>query len=147
MANEQNLRPIPMSQRSKEDIQRITSAGGRASVKAKQEKKRMKELLNMMLEMKESKKNVIKSVQEFFPDILDEDITKEVVILTRLFDKATQGDIKAMEFIRDSSGQKPVDKQEINSNVNEKVVYVNEATNQQIKDISDHIDAVINKNK
>ena len=46
MANEQNLRPsVPFNELSPEEHQKIASAGGKASVQARREKKLLKEAL------------------------------------------------------------------------------------------------------
>ena len=53
MANEQNL--IPFSERSPRELKEISRKGQKASVKARKEKKTMKEMLQACLEMKNKK--------------------------------------------------------------------------------------------
>ena len=50
MANEQNL--IPFNERSPRELKEISRKGQKASTKAKREKKTMKEMLKLCLEMK-----------------------------------------------------------------------------------------------
>mgnify|MGYP000007185940 CR=1 FL=1 len=67
----------------------------RKSTIAKRQKKTMRETLELMLEL--------------FTDGEDDTrITYQDSILLSAIKKAQQGDIKAMEFIRDTIGQKPV---------------------------------------
>lgn len=67
----------------------------RKSTIAKRQKKTMRETLELMLEL--------------FTDGEDDTrITYQDAILLSAIKKAQQGDIKAMEFIRDTIGQKPV---------------------------------------
>lgn len=67
----------------------------RKSTIAKRQKKTMRETLELMLEL--------------FTDGEDNTrITYQDAILLSTIKKAQQGDIKAMEFIRDTIGQKPV---------------------------------------
>lgn len=92
MANEQNL--IPNSQRSPEELREMAKKGGIASGKVRRERKKFKEDLLLALEaMKDGK-----TVQE---------LGVEAII-----DKFIGGDMQAFTIIRDTIGEKPVDKLE-----------------------------------
>lgn len=98
MANEQNL--IPLNQRTKEEQREITSAGGKASGEARRRRKTLKEELLLMLE--------------------DEQIQQSVA--AALIKEAIEGNASksvkgAFETIRDTIGEKPVERMETTQTV------------------------------
>lgn len=98
----------------------------RKSTIAKRQKKTMRETLELMLEL--------------FTDGEDDTrITYQDAILLSAIKKAQQGDIKAMEFIRDTIGQKPVDN--VNTTATTITRYI---TQEEKKETNKHIDNVIN---
>ena len=86
MANEQNLKPF--NELTENEQRAIASAGGKASGEARRKRKTLKEELLLMLA---------------------EGDTQQSVTLA-LIEKAMSGDTKAFEVIRDTIGEKPVDK-------------------------------------
>ena len=84
MANEQNLKPVS----SKKEARERGRNGGLASVEARRKRKTPKEELLL---------------------ILSEGETQQSVTLA-LIEKAMSGDTKAFEVIRDTIGEKPIDK-------------------------------------
>ena len=86
MANEQNL--IPNSERTPNELREMARNGGLASGEARRKRKTLKEELLLML---------------------SEGETQQSVTLA-LIEKAMSGDTKAFEVIRDTIGEKPVDK-------------------------------------
>ena len=84
MANEQNLKPVS----SKKEARERGRKGGLASVEARRKRKTLKEELLL---------------------ILSEGETQQSVTLA-LIEKAMSGDTKAFEVIRDTIGEKPIDK-------------------------------------
>ena len=86
MANEQNL--IPNSERTPSELREMARNGGLASGEARRKRKTLKEELLLML---------------------SEGDTQQSVTLA-LIEKAMSGDTKAFEVIRDTIGEKPVDK-------------------------------------
>lgn len=90
-------RLIPLNQRSPEEVKRITSAGGKASAKAKKKKKMLNDLLELALSQ---------------PSNLDPELDEYAVVVLSLIEKAKLGSVKAFEVIRDTLGQKPVEKQQ-----------------------------------
>ncbi len=97
MANEQNLKPV----RSKKEARERGKKGGIASGKARQERKTLKEELILLLE--------------------DNDNQKKISVA--LIQQAKKGNTKAYEIIRDSIGEKPIDRvqAEVNSDINIKI--------------------------
>ena len=84
MANEQNLKPVS----SKKEARERGRKGGLASVESRRKRKTLKEELLLML---------------------SEGETQQSVTLA-LIEKAMSGDTKAFEIIRDTIGEKPIDK-------------------------------------
>ena len=86
LANAENL--VSLADRTTEEQRAIASAGGKASGEARRKRKTLKEELLLML---------------------SEGETQQSVTLA-LIEKAMSGDTKAFEVIRDTIGEKPVDK-------------------------------------
>ena len=86
--------------------------GGLASVKAKKERKTMRECLTTLLELKasEDNKELIKKTLDNKNIYTTEEITNQLAICLALINKAINGDTKAYEVIRDTIGEKPTDK-------------------------------------
>lgn len=89
MANEQNLKPIKTL--SSEEAKRRGSVGGKKSA-----------------EVRRARKTFNKSLVE----ALENNNTQEAIVKA-IINQAKSGNIKAFEVIRDTVGEKPVDKQEI----------------------------------
>lgn len=98
MANEKNLRPFTSDQ-SREEAAKNGSKGGKASGRSKRAKKDLREALQALLDAPiVDKKTGIK-------------MTGTEAVAAKLFQRFLKdGDLKAFELIRDTSGQKPVDK-------------------------------------
>lgn len=84
--NDQNL--IPMSQRTKEEVRVLASNGGKKSGEVRRKRKALKEELLAIL-----------SSNDF-----------QNKISLAIINKAVNGDVKAFEVIRDTIGEKPVEK-------------------------------------
>jgi hypothetical protein len=95
MANEQNLKPL-----STEKAREIGAKGGKASVEARRKKRDLKLAIQALLEadIKDKKTGEVMSGAE--------------ALAVAQFRKAMKGDTKAFEVLRDTSGQKPVEKVE-----------------------------------
>ena len=110
---------IPQSERTKSEQRKIATKGGIASGKARREKKAMKETLASLLSMplKDGKSADIDAIKNLAA-VKGKNITVQEAIMLAQIQKAMKGDTRAAEFIRDSSGNKPVDGLEISGNVN-----------------------------
>lgn len=87
---------------------KIARKGGKASGEARRRKKELRECLDILLE---------KEIQARS----GETMSGAEAISLKLFDKALKGDIRAFEVIRDTAGQKPVDKIQV-AEVNQETV-------------------------
>lgn len=88
MANEQNLKP--QNTRTKKEQREIARKGGIASGEARRKRKTLREELIALLE--------------------SGDFQEQITLA--LLDKAKNGDTKAFEIVRDTIGEKPVEKLE-----------------------------------
>lgn len=86
--------------------------GGIASGEAKRAKKGMQNIAKWLLEMpltdgKETAEDI-----KNFAELEGKNITVEQAILLMQIEKALKGDLQSATFVRDTSGQKPIDKVE-----------------------------------
>lgn len=94
MANEQNL--IPNDQRTPSQRRENARKAGKASGRARKKKKELREALRTLLESKVQTDDGI--------------LTGTEAMALKAFRSAISGDWKAWELVRDTSGQKPIDK-------------------------------------
>lgn len=117
MAGADNL--LKAENLTSEELRTRATNGGIASGKARREKKAMKETLALLLSMPLQAGDAadIEEIQNYAA-IKGKNITVQEAIMMAQIKKAVKGDTRAAEFIRDSSGNKPVDGLEISGNVN-----------------------------
>jgi hypothetical protein len=95
MANEQNL--IPFTERSESEVRKLNSKGGVNSGETRRRKRDLRLALEALLE---------KDITTKQGDVMS---TAEAIALKQI-QKALKGDTKAFEVVRDTAGQKPIDK-------------------------------------
>ena len=96
---------IPTNKRSKEEAKRLGKKGGIASGKARREKKTLRQCLEILLEKTlKDKKGIEMSGAE--------------AVSLKVFEKALKGDIRAFEVLRDTAGQKPIEKVQMKTDIN-----------------------------
>ena len=96
MANEQNLRPFT-SEQSHEEAVENGRKGGIASGEAKRAKKSLREAMQILMDA----------------DLMGKDgktMTGTEAMAAKAFQAALKGDWKAWELVRDTAGQKPVER-------------------------------------
>ena len=101
MSKENNL--IPLNERTKEEQREIARKGGIASGKARRKKKLLRQILDEIGESRlntDEAKDIAKALS-----INKRDVTYDVAIMFKAVNEALDGNIKAMEFIRDTRGQ------------------------------------------
>lgn len=101
MSKENNL--IPLNERTKEEQREIARKGGIASGKARRKKKLLRQILDEIGESRlntNEAKDIAKALS-----INKRDVTYDVAIMFKAVNEALSGNIKAMEFIRDTRGQ------------------------------------------
>ena len=97
MSNLENLKGHGFDERTAEEQRKIASMGGKASAKARREKKNLRIALEMLLE-------------KDFKDKSGKTVSGTEAITAKLFEQAMRGNIKAFETIRSTVGQDPVQK-------------------------------------
>ena len=110
-----NLTNISEQGLTKEQLIENGRKGGKKSGERKREKKEMKELLLDILNM-----NIKSGKAEDFKNLADskgKNITVNQALILAQVKKAMGGDTRAMEFIRDTAGMKPVEKREIQADI------------------------------
>lgn len=101
MSKENNL--IPLNERTKEEQREIARKGGIASGKARRKKKLLRQILDEIGESRlntDEAKDIAKALS-----MNKRDVTYDVAIMFKAVNEALDGNIKAMEFIRDTRGQ------------------------------------------
>ena len=119
--NPQNLKPFGENSPLTEEEQRaIQSAGGKASGKARAERKAMRELILDILDMplKDGELDEITSLEQITGKNLNgKNLTVEQALVLAQVQRAMKGDTTAFAALRDTSGQKPSDKVDIGGGV------------------------------
>ena len=84
--------------------------GGIKSGETKRRKKAMKETLEVLLSMpmKNGKTSDMESIKNFAA-LKGKNISVQEAMIISMIQKAMKGDVKAAEWLRDTSGQKPTD--------------------------------------
>ena len=110
MAGTDNLK-VPTSEEAREFGRR----GGIASAKKRRERKAMKETLEELLSMplKKGASADISKVRNIAA-MKGKNITIHEAIMLSKLQKAAKGDVRAAEFVRDTAGQRPTDKMDMN---------------------------------
>lgn len=98
MANNENLKPFDSNQ-SREEARKNGRKGGKKSGEVRRQKKTMREMLDYLLEKELTSKN-------------GEKATTLEAMMTAMIKQGLNGNVKAVEFIRDTTGQKPTEKVE-----------------------------------
>ena len=88
---------IPLNQLTMVEQRKIQSAGGKKSAKAIQEKRLMKDILQILLSVEVTQDKIIKSTKE--------------AMLCSIVKKAIKGDLKAVEWIQACIGENPLKRQ------------------------------------
>lgn len=127
MANEQNL--IPFNERTESEKRAIATAGGKASGEARRNKKLLRDCIDYLLERED--KTVL--------DTEGNPMSGAEQLAYNLFVKAlgepdTAKAARAFEVLRDTAGQKPVEKVE----TKQTVIDMSGFTTEQLKEILDN---------
>lgn len=124
MANVENLRPIKTL--SREEAKKRGSKGGKASVKAKKQRKQLKELFKSMLATSIPQEDLKEKIKTM--GFKDEEENYNTLLGMTTLNEALKGNIKAIEMIRDTIGEKPKEEVaiEVNNNASKEIEdYIN----------------------
>ena len=100
MPNEQNLKYIAPGELSKEEATERGRKGGMKSVESRRRKKLLRECLEELLDTEQEVKINGVTLKK----------TNAELLSVTLMKKALKGDVKAFEVLRDTAGEKPIDK-------------------------------------
>lgn len=100
--NNENIEHKNFKNLTAEEQREIASAGGKASVEARRKKKELREIVNALFERE-------------FTNKQGEIISGAELLTMKQFEKASKGDTRAFEVLRDTAGQKPVQQLEVNT--------------------------------
>lgn len=109
--NAKNLKPL-----TTEKAREIGSKGGKASVEKRRQNKTFKEIINRFLDGKLEQEELKQQMLNF--GFADEEISNKSAVVFSLWKEAIKGNTKATEILRDTIGEKPVEKQEIKGEIN-----------------------------
>ncbi|GHU27573.1 hypothetical protein FACS1894152_4380 [Bacilli bacterium] len=92
----ENLKP-PINKRTTDEARRISQRGGKKSGESRNQKKLFKNIFETLFEKQ-------------YKDQDDNTITAKEIMALKIMKRAMDGDLRAFEIIRDTVGEKPVDR-------------------------------------
>ena len=104
LSNEENLKKIQITEEAREKGRK----GGIASGMARRKKRDAKSAAKLILDLPTNTKAIQKNLETL--GISEEDYTNRVALMGRAFSLAMAGDIKAMQFLIEMSGETPKQK-------------------------------------
>ncbi len=119
MAKSNNLRPPFGEGGTPDEARELGKMGGIKSGEVRRRKSAMKDIAQMVLGLKPNITQGAK-LQLKQMGIDERDLTTQTVALVKILEKAMKGDVQAMQFIRDTAGQKPTDKLDVVQTTNVK---------------------------
>ena len=126
MANDQNL--IPITKRTPREQKEISSKGGKASAEAKRRRKSMKEQAELLLSLSVQSPSAKEMMTKL--GIEEDEQTNQMAILISMLntslDKKSKAKVQAATFLRDTSGNKPIDVVEVNKSTDESINKIDE---------------------
>ena len=133
-----NLMPIQEvnSRRTREQHSEDSRRAGKASGEARRKKKAMKEAINMLLSLP-LKDEKAKAYLEYL-GFEEEDMDNQLGLVISMYKEAVaKGNVQAANWIRDTAGDKPVEKVEANvESKNADISAIKDIAN-QMKDVDD----------
>lgn len=109
---------IPTNRLTEEERREMASRAGKASVKARREKKTLRECVRLFGELPVEGKNARAMADLGIPV---EEHNRLMQISVSLYQKAMKGDVAAFNAIRDIIGEKPTDKTEITGALDQRI--------------------------
>ena len=125
MANEQNLKNINETYNprvSREQHKKSCSKGGKISAEKKKERKTLKENIEMLMKLDIKDVNIdgVKQMLERY-NIPKTEQNVQMAMNIAMIQQAFKGNVKAYELIRDTLGEKPIERVE---NINPPVINI-----------------------
>lgn len=116
--NDQNLIK-PKRDQTAEQRKAAASKAGKAAAKKRREKKQMQEIAKIVLHMPfEGTDAQLDDLEGLsFEDYHDRKLTVSEISILKVAKKAMRGDIAAIQFLRDTAGEKPVEQIEVSADI------------------------------
>ena len=116
--NDQNLIK-PKRDQTAEQRKAAASKAGKAAAKKRREKKQMEEIAKIVLhvpfEGTDAQLDDLEGLS--FEDYPDRKLTVSEISILKVAKKAMRGDIAAIQFLRDTAGEKPVEQIEVSADI------------------------------
>lgn len=125
MAGQDNL--VPIAKRSPEEVREMGRKGGKASGKARREKKLLKDQINLLLSLPLKDKKAKEKLKAL--GINADNIDNQMAMVISMWQKAIKGDVQAFNTLRDTVGEKPIEE-----------VNVNQKIDNTIREIEEYVD-------
>lgn len=126
------------SDRTPTERKELARKAGIASGNARREKKKLRELVETFGELPAPEK-ITRVMTEL--GVSEKDMrTNNMAIVVGLFQKAIKGDVFAFNAIRDIKGEKPIERADINGNVNSKIEIGFVSTDHQPAESEDEVE-------
>ncbi len=114
--NNENLRKIELSH---DEATKNGAKGGKQSGKSRRKKKQMKDMFEYLLSLEVTDEKLKKKMSDMGID--DEQMTYNAMVCYSMIRAACSENVKAAEFIRDTTGQKPQDKVKVEGTMESKL--------------------------
>ena len=116
--NDQNLIK-PKRDQTAEQRKAAASKAGKAAAKKRREKKQTQEIAKIVLHMPfEGTDAQLDDLEGLsFEDYPDRKLTVSEISILKVAKKAMRGDIAAIQFLRDTAGEKPVEQIEVSADI------------------------------
>lgn len=116
--NDQNLIK-PKRDQTAEQRKAAASKAGKAAAKKRREKKQMQEIAKIVLHMPfEGTDAQLDDLEGLsFEDYPDRKLTVSEISILKVAKKAMRGDIAAIQFLRDTAGERPVEQIEVSADI------------------------------
>ena len=97
--------PTAFQNMSEEEHKAVAANGGRKSGESKRKKKSIRECLKMLGQMKCTPREM-EIIKKAFPEIEDEEMTKNCLVSAAMYQKAALGDTQAFGKITETTGER-----------------------------------------
>lgn len=105
---------IPFNQLTEEQQREIAKKGAMKSVEVRKEKKLMKEALKELLKLPIKNSDIKAELEEL--GLEKSEMNNQTALIVSAYKSGLEGNIKAIEFIRDTIGEKPKEEIKVNTN-------------------------------
>ena len=116
----------PLNKRSPEELKKITSAGGKASAKARKKRKAIKEQMEMLMALPLTSESAKKKLKALGID--EKDMDNQMAVCVAIMQKMLKGDMAAVNKMLEITGEKVIE------------VKVNTVTDDAVKAMEDYLD-------